>query len=532
MKNKQIFIICLTLIFVALLVGCGSQPPPTVDTSAIDAANAAAADAEAKASAAEEALAEAEAAAKEAADAEAEELAAAQAAAEAAQAEAETAQAEAEAAQAAAEAAQAEAAEAASAQAEAEASQAEAEASQAEAEAEPEKTKIVWLACCGWPSDVVEAEFEKQNPDIDLEVENVGFNELFQQIQIRLGAEDDTPDVLAVDGPVVASYGLRGWLLPLDDVFSQREINDWLDASYEAGHFEGELIAAPLSTSTQLLFYNKTLLEEAGVTPPGQDDRWTWEEIAAAAQQVKAANPDVQGFNWEQMVRIYQLQPLPMSLGGEAIGEDALTVRGVIDSQEWIDAFTFYWKVYNEWELAPQGEVYGAGDVFVAGDLALVVAGPWNIPRFSEEIDFEWGVSRHPYFEGGTIAIPTGSWHMGVNKNTSHPDEAARFVQWLTTGEGAEMWWRDGSGDFPAQKSVLELFQTEPEFDEGKPLAAMRIAADEAGVSPVPRPVTVGYLEYEQILQDTFQDIRNGTDPEEALTTAVDRIEREMQKYE
>lgn len=517
MKNKQLFIICLTLIFAALLAGCAGQPQPTVDTSAIDAANAAKATAEAEAAAAEEALAEAEAAAKEAADAGSEELTAAKDAAEAAQAEAEAAQAEADAAKAAAEAAQAEAAQAEAAQ----------------AGLEVEKTKIIWLACCGWPSDVVEAEFEKQNPDIDLEVENVGFNELFQQIQIRLGAEDDTPDALAVDGPVVASYGLRDWLLPLDDVFSQREINDWLDASYEAGHFEGELIAAPLSTSTQLLFYNKTLLEEAGVTPPGPDDRWTWEETVAAAQEVKAANPDVQGFNWEQMVRIYQLQPLPMSLGGEAIGEDALTVRGVIDSQEWIDAFTFYWKVYNEWELAPQGEVYGAGDVFVAGDLALMVAGPWNIPRFSEEIeDFEWGVSRHPYFEGGNVAIPTGSWHMGVNKNTSHPDEAARFVQWLTTGEGAEMWWRDGSGDFPAQKSVLELFQTEPEFDEGKPLAAMRIAADEAGVSPVPRPVTVGYLEYEQILQDTFQDIRNGTDPEEALATAVDRIEREMQKYQ
>jgi hypothetical protein len=62
-------------------------------------------------------------------------------------------------------------------------------------------------------------------------------------------------------------------------------------------------------------------------------------------------------------------------------------------------------------------------------------------------------------------------------------------------------------------------------------LALLKTAADEATVNPVPRPTTVGYLEYEQILSDTFQDIRNGTKPQDALNNAVDRIESEMAKY-
>jgi hypothetical protein len=57
------------------------------------------------------------------------------------------------------------------------------------------------------------------------------------------------------------------------------------------------------------------------------------------------------------------------------------------------------------------------------------------------------------------------------------------------------------------------------------------VAADEATVNPVPRPVTPGYLEYEQILQNTFDDIRNGANVEEALNLAVERIESEMIKY-
>ena len=63
-------------------------------------------------------------------------------------------------------------------------------------------------------------------------------------------------------------------------------------------------------------------------------------------------------------------------------------------------------------------------------------------------------------------------------------------------------------------------------------MSYMRTAADEATVNPRrPRAVTVGFLEYEQILQNIFQDIRNGADVEESLNLAVQRIESEMAKY-
>lgn len=399
-----------------------------------------------------------------------------------------------------------------------------------------EGAKIVWLTL-DWSVEQVLADFKAAKPEIEVQAEQTGFNELFQQIQIRLAAGDTSPDVISVDVPLVASYGFRNWLLNLDDVFSADEKADWLDAAITAGSYEGHLLAAPVSTSTQLLFYNKKILDEAGVTPPGQDERWTWDQVATAAQQLtKDTNndgtPDVWGFIWEQMVRIYQLQPLPVSLGGKAIGDDGLSVDGIINSKEWVDAFTYYWQTFNEWKVAPQGDVFWPPDIFEKGSLAMFVGGPWNIRRFHEaKVDFEWGVSRHPYFTDGKIATPTGSWHIGVNLKSEQQPAATEFVKWISTGKGAETWWRKGSGDFPAQKSVLELFKTDPEFDAA-PLSFLRTAADEATVNPEPRPVTPGYLEYEQILQDTFQDIRNGTKPEEALQTAVDRIGREMRKYQ
>lgn len=380
-------------------------------------------------------------------------------------------------------------------------------------------------------------EFTKANPGISVQLEQVAFNQLFEQIQVRFGSGSETPDVISVDVPVTASYGKRGWLVPLDDVFSPEEKNDWLESSLKAGTYEGKLLSAPVSTSTQLLFVNKTMFNKANVTPPGQDDRWTWEQVADAGKKLqadlnKSGASGNWAFTWEQFNRIYQLQPLPVSLGGQAIGPDGLTVRGVIDAKPWIDAFTYYAKVFNEWKLGPQGEAVAANDMFESGKLAMFVGGPWNIPRFAKaKTNFEWGVSRHPYFQSGKVVTPTGSWHIGINPKSKNREAAQRLVHFISTGKGAELWWRYGSGDFPAQKSVLKLFDANQEFAQ-PPLSYMKVAANEATQNPVPRPVSVGYLEYEQILADTFNDIRNGAaQPEPALKTAVDRIESEMAKY-
>lgn len=402
------------------------------------------------------------------------------------------------------------------------------------------KTTLTWLTLTNWDENhLVEQQFEAENPDIDLVLEQVGFNDLFQQIQIRLSSGSDLPDLLSVDVPVTSGYGVRGWLAPLDDLYTPEEKADLLEAAIEAGSHEGELISAPVSTSTQLLFINSDLFEAAGIPVPGPDDRLTYEQIAELAQQLTQDTDgdgitDVWGFTWEQTNRIYQLQAMAASLGGEAIGEDGLTVEGVINSQPWVDAFTFYGRAFNDWKIAPPSDT-AVPELFEQGKIAMVVGGPWLIRRFSvfnnnEGLPFNWTVSRHPYFQGGEIVTPTGSWHIGINKNTKNLEAAQRFVKWVTTGAGAESWWRNGSGDFPAQKSVLALFQTDPQFEEGT-FAYMKVAADEATVNPVPRAKTPGFLEYEQILQTTFADISQGADVQTALDQAAQRIQREMDKY-
>jgi ABC-type glycerol-3-phosphate transport system substrate-binding protein len=389
-------------------------------------------------------------------------------------------------------------------------------------------TAIKWVTLIFFNTDPIEAAFEADNPCIDLEVELQPFPDLFEQIQIRLQSGSDM-DVVSVDVPLTTSYAVRGWLAPLGDLYTDEELADFLPAALEAGTVDGELVAAPSSNSTQLLFVNRDALSAAGVEPPAPDDRWTYEQLLEAATAV--TTDEMYGFNWEQPTAIYQLGVLPGSLGGQMIGDDGFTVEGVINSPEWVQAFEYYQSVYAS-GAAPTGDAVGAVEAFTAGDLAMFIGGPWNIKDFAEAgLDFDWGISRHPYFEGGDVVTPTGSWHVGVNAGSSNIEAAATFVHWLTTGAGAELWWNEGSRDFPAQQSLIARYASDPRFAE-EPLSWLQIAADESVTNPLPRAQTPGYLEYSDILGAAFSDIRSGADVQSTLDDAAARITDEMEKYQ
>lgn len=393
--------------------------------------------------------------------------------------------------------------------------------------ARQDQTTLTYLTDFSMAQEVCDR-FTEQNPDIKVEVELVTFREVFQQNQVRLGSKSETPDIVAVDAPIVASYGLRGWLLPLDEAFTEEETGSWVPALNESGRYEGSLLAPPIWNSSQLLFYNLDLMEAAGVEPPGPEERWTWDQVTEAARAL--TKDGVFGFQFEQYNRIYQLQPLPQGKGAKVIGDDGLTVQGIIDSPEWIDAFTWFGRLHNDWKVSPQGSNIEVEALFNEQQLAMCVRGPWAIKSFTEaELPFRWRAAPHPYWGiADEIHVPTDSWHIGVNPNSQHIEETTRFVKWASSVEGSRV-WREIHDAWPSQQPLLDEIFNDP-ANEDWPNQAYAIAAGEAEYA-TPRPLTAGYLEYEEVLSDAFEDIRNGSVAAESLTRAADRIEREMEKY-
>ena len=396
-----------------------------------------------------------------------------------------------------------------------------------------DKTSITVLSVAGLEkyTQAAAAAYMKEKPSVTVKVEVLPFDQLFQQIQVRLSSNSASPDVLYVDGPVVASYGAQNFLAPMDSYFNKAELDAFIPAVLKTSYYQKKLLATPVCSSSMVLYYNRDLLQKAGVPIPVNDPakRLTYEQLAQYAQKAtirQGGRVTSWGLTFHQADKPYQLLPLVQSLGGEAIGEDGLSVKGVIDSPAWVKAMQYYGDLHNRLGVSPKGNVDG-WQLFQSGKAAFFIGVPYFGGSAPEAVKkFNWGFAPNPYFAGGVPVTTTDCWHVGVNKNSPNVAVSADFVKYLTNGKGQDIYWQQGQLD-PVLKRHVEVIKTDKKYQG----TVARLAAQEAVTTAQGRPVTPGYNEYQDILTQAMANIRSGQDAKAALSTAADQIDRAMAKY-
>jgi len=363
--------------------------------------------------------------------------------------------------------------------------------------------------------------FQAANPNIIVNYEQVPFADLNDILQTRIGGGDSTPDIFTADQPRIPALVDRGFLEDItNDVgdISDRVIQSSIDAST----VNGRLYALPMSTSTQLLYYNADLLEVAGIDLPTMDpqDRLTWEALTEAAVAAQEAGAEY-GFMFDQVSRVYQILPLPESLGGgNGISTDD-PLSPAFTNDAWVDALTFYGDLFKS-GIAPRGvPPEQTPDLFASGRVAFFVGGPWWLPLFSGIDGLNFGVSAHPYFADGEPVTPTGAWSWGINPNTQYREEALQFLTFAAlTAEGASA----AAINFPLPPANIaafeEVFVNNIEIDGLGDLILYELQN-----TAVIRPLTVGFIQFEEIVGQAMEDIRNGADVSTTLETATEDLQ-------
>ena len=366
--------------------------------------------------------------------------------------------------------------------------------------------------------------FEGTHPDMIIDYSQVPFDQLNNTIQQRLGAKDQTIDLFTVDQPRVAQLAAQGYLEDLSDL-SDRARAATSSAQFEANIFRGRLWALPVWNSTQMMFVNLDALDAAGVEAPSSDpsDRWTWEktvEAGIAAQQA--------GTQWavllEQTEFYYQLQPLMESQGGgSGVSGDGLVPD--VDNQGWIDAMTWYGKTFAD-GLSPRGVgSFETSPLFRDGKVAFFIGGPWDIAGFADA-DVNWRVVPHPYFEDGHMATPTGSWSWGINPASPDKDAARQFLEFAALDPTGNLATTETQTIIPSNSQAAVSYMPRLDALAGeKSRGVADLIQYEIDNTAVPRPVTVGYIQFEEVMNRAFADIRNGADPSTRLAQASLQLE-------
>lgn len=283
-------------------------------------------------------------------------------------------------------------------------------------------------------------EFEKLT-GIEVEVETADVTSYRQNLPVRLTARAKDFDVMAtfpeVDGP---QFAANGWYVPLDDYITNESVtnpdyafDDFPEGVRNAMKVDEETVTVLWEMQTDLVYYRKDLLEEAGLEVPNTFEEW--EQAAAAIH-----DPESEMFGFALRGIPYQTTTPYSSFLYAHCGAWVEDGKAAINSPAAVDAF----ETYGRWgsQYGPPGitgfdwpvpsQQFAQGKVFAFLDVNLFV-GDLEDPAEST-VAGKIGYAPVPEGECGRAPF-IGGWGYGINPFSAKADAAWYFIQWATSPE-------------------------------------------------------------------------------------------------
>lgn len=297
------------------------------------------------------------------------------------------------------------------------------------------------------------AEFEKQNDNIEVNVDVVPWSEYWSRIPLDINS-GDMADVFLVNSSNVAQYADNGSLINVSEAISD-DHDEWEQSVVDLYTRDGSLWGVPQLWDSIALFYNQDLVDAAGIDvedltwAPGAGDGDT---LLPALQQLTtdsngntadsadfdASSVDTYGLNAQADMQAMYL-PWLAENGAQFQNED--TDEFAFASEEGVESFGYLIDLINEYNVAPSAADTNTNgdlsrDLFNQGKLALFQSGPYSLPQIAEgATDINWGIA--PMIEGpeGRVGTVHGVVAVG-NANTENEDATIEVMKWLGSAEG------------------------------------------------------------------------------------------------
>jgi len=322
------------------------------------------------------------------------------------------------------------------------------------------------------------AQFNEEFPNIKVEQIHVPKN--YWDKVAAMFAAGTPPDLMYMGYPEMVLYASEGTLLPLDDYIAKDpEISTdmFFPSLIKAFTYEGKLYGIPKDWNTQVLYYNKTLFDKAGLSYP--DDTWTWDNVVEAAKKLTADTDgdgatDQWGFVTD--VGMNRIGAWIYGNGGSILSEDK--TKCTLTDPASVQALKFLTGLMFEHKVAPSKKELGelsAKETFASGKGAMYVCGGWRVLGFREIKDFEWDIApipKSPHSGKRGTVVDTVSW--SIAKASKYPEAAWELVKFFT-GEAGQVRMAKGGTATP---SMIKYARTKDFLDPTKPPAHRSVLID------------------------------------------------------
>jgi multiple sugar transport system substrate-binding protein len=304
-----------------------------------------------------------------------------------------------------------------------------------------EKTTIRFHARIGQQEDTLYdmqmPKFMEENPDIEIVKESFPGEEYNAKVSTML-AGNTLGDAAwsALGGATINFMWAQNIVAPIDDLVSANnvDLSQWYQGCLDAITVEGNLLGLPFKAHPGLavIYYNQTLIEEAGLDVPTSS--WTQEDQVELAKALtnRDANPPVYGYlpgigsAWKTLVTLLRAH------GTELLNEDGTQFQ--LNSELGVQALTYLYDLFQTHRVAPTpAEMIGGGnDMWIAGSLALYQGGTSvSVTGGTIGDSFEWMVVPNAIGPGGVGGSDYEVDAYCVTTTTAHPNEAYKWVEYL-----------------------------------------------------------------------------------------------------
>ncbi|MDF3607041.1 sugar ABC transporter substrate-binding protein [Paracoccus sp. DMF-8] len=281
--------------------------------------------------------------------------------------------------------------------------------------------------------------FNEAHPDIKVEWVTLEENILRQRVTTDIATKGGQFDVLTIGTYEAPIWGKQGWLMSLNDLPAEYDVDDLLPAIRGGLTVDDQLIAAPFYGESSMVMYRTDLMEQAGLEMP---EAPTWEFIREAAEKMTDKGNEVYGIclrgkaGWGENMAF--LTAMSNSFGASWFDMDW---KPQFDQQPWKDTLNFYLDLMNNYG-PPGASSNGFNEnlsLFQQGKCgmwidATVAASFVTNPAESTVAD-KVGFALAPDNGLGKRGNWLWAWNLAIPASSTKADAAKTFVAWATSKE-------------------------------------------------------------------------------------------------
>jgi multiple sugar transport system substrate-binding protein len=321
-----------------------------------------------------------------------------------------------------------------------------------------EQVELVWQEWMSSeiPTDLFQGwlkDFEAQNPGVKIRTETVPYTGMRDKALATFFA-GNLADVLQIPPSWFFEFAKMGAFEPLESLI-EKEKAGFLDVFPSAQlkyKYNDKLYYLPFNNGGIVLFYNKKILDEAGVKVPT-----TWEEFHQACKTTTNPEKNIYGtslpFSTTAVESDKFFMPLIIQAGGSVIEDHT----AAINSPAGVKTLQFIADLVKSGVVTPSYLVDGmveARDQFALSQATFFMDGNWLIHILDKK------GSNTPYEtailpKDVTTGTLTGFWMFVISSQSKHKEIAWEFIKFLTNEDNMRNFCLR-TGWLPARNSLLK----------------------------------------------------------------------------